>query len=508
MTREGSGARLVRNTLANGAGAASGVLIGLILTPFVIDGVGISAYGVFALALSLSFLGGYAAITDLGVEAATARFVAEARARDDTAGVNVAASSALVFFGAIALVVGPVIVLLSGPLVSLFGVEGDLRDAARLCFAFVGVQMFFELPARVYFAVLEGAQRFTVFQVLELTRGLAQAAGFVTVLVVDGSVAGLSAVTAAASLLMLLLGRVLAHRAVPGLRVSLRLASRAGLRPLLGYGTGLFATRLTGTLYRQMDKAIIGIGLDVRAVAVYEIANRIHTGAAMVQSVAASALLPAAAYARERVEVLREMFLRGTCYALAASLPVTLGAIVLAEPLVRTWVGERLTDAAGPTRLFLVYLVVLAVIIVGMTMVVALGEIRYVLLASIANLVLNFALSVALVGPLGVEGVILATLIAQTLMAVPVALMLMRRFAVPLSEWMARVVRPNLPGLVAQGATAWPIAWLGARADDLILVGLLLLASMATSYAAFFRFGLDGTRRAQLTGTVREALGT
>ena len=73
MAEEGSSARLVRNTLANGAGQVLAIVISLALTPFLIDGLGITAYGVFSLALSLTFFGGYAALADLGVEGAAVR---------------------------------------------------------------------------------------------------------------------------------------------------------------------------------------------------------------------------------------------------------------------------------------------------------------------------------------------------------------------------------------------------------------------------------------------------
>jgi O-antigen/teichoic acid export membrane protein len=73
MPKEGTGARVVRNTLANGAGAFTGIAISLILTPFLIRHLGLEAYGIWVLAQSLTFFGGYAAIADLGVEAAAVR---------------------------------------------------------------------------------------------------------------------------------------------------------------------------------------------------------------------------------------------------------------------------------------------------------------------------------------------------------------------------------------------------------------------------------------------------
>ncbi len=257
-----------------------------------------------------------------------------------------------------------------------------------------------------------------------------------------------------------------------------------------------------------MDKAIIGVALGARSVTVYEIANRIHAGAAMVQSVSTSALLPATAYSRARIERLRELYLRGSCYTLAASLPVTAAAFIFAEPLVRTWVGDEVLSAAGPTRLFLVYLVIVATHAVGATMVVALGRLRFVSAVVTVNLVVNFAVSVALVDSLGVEGVILGTLAGQALAWGPLLWYFLREFDVSLGEWAKRIVVPNLPGLVVQGLTALPLIALAERATNLVEVAALALLSTGLSLATFMAIGLGSEQRAALLAVIGRAIGT
>src|SRR5690348_1672788 len=147
MPEEGSGARVVRNTLANGAGQLLSVVISLIMTPFLISGLGVEAYGVFTLSLTLTFFGGYAALADLGVEGAAVRYIAEARSDDDVEAVNRTVSTAAAFFSAIALVATPILVLLSSELADAFGVSADLKDEATFTFALVSAQLLFDLPS-------------------------------------------------------------------------------------------------------------------------------------------------------------------------------------------------------------------------------------------------------------------------------------------------------------------------------------------------------------------------
>lgn len=497
----------MRNTLVNGLGAVSAVLITLALTPFLITHFGVTAYGIFALSLTFSFLGGYASLADLGIEGAVARYVAEARSDKDLDAVNGIVSTGLAFFLGLSVLLTPVLVGASIALVEVFDVPAALHGDAVLCFALVAGQLVFELPARIAYAVLEGAQRFGAYQAIELVRAASQAIGFILAIVMDWSIAALGATVMASSLVVLVLGWTLARRTVPGLRVRRSLVHRSILRKLVSFGGALFVIRLTGTIYRQMDKVIIGVALGASFVTTYEIANRIHAGAAMVQSIAASALLPAAAFSRSRADILRDMFLRGTSYTVAASLPVTVATFIFAEPLIRTWVGERLLDATASTRLFAIYLAFAVVHIVGATMVVGLGHVRFTMLLAIANLAINIVISIALVDPLGIEGVVLGTVLAQALVWPFLLRFFLRRFEVGLGDWWRRVVLVNLPGLALQAVTGLPLLWVANRAGNLVEVGVIVLISIAFSLAGYLLFGLPREQRVVLFTTLRRALG-
>ncbi len=507
MTDEGSAARLVRNTLANGAGQVAGVIVTLILTPFLIDGLGVEGFGIWALALSFSFLGGYASLTDVGIEVALARYIAEARSDGDNRAASEVASTGMAFFSLIALVAAPLVAGLSYPLTHLFGIDDAMRTGAVVCFASVGGQLVFEMPARVFFASLEGAQRYVWFQGIELMRTGLQSILFVVVLITGAGVGGLGVALMATSAVVLVVAAVAARRAAPEVHVRRRYVSRARFKTLFTFGGQYFIVRVCGTLYRQMDKAIVGVALGPRLVTAYEIANRIQQGASMVQSVAASALLPATAFLRKSTEILRELYLRGTNYSTAVGLAVAAAGFIFAEDLIRTWVGERLTESSTGARLFLVFVAFTAVHAVGTSMIVALGRMKFVISVTLVFIAVNLILSVALVGPMGYEGVILGTVIAQALVWVPYTVYFLRCFEVTWGEWIRRVALPNVPGLALQAATAYPLLYLADRAGNLVEVGLLTLLSVVLSLAVFARVGLPASDRTRLWSTIRSAVG-
>ena len=507
MAEEGTAARVVQGTLTNGLGTLAGVAISLVLTPFLIRNLGLEAYGVWTLALTLTFVGGYMALSDLGVEVAAVRYIAEARSSGDTELANRVLSSSFFFFLAVAAILTPILVLAASGLTRLFSIEGELRSDATLTFALIAGQLVFELPARAFVAVLAGAQRFGLYQGIELARVSLQACLFVVVIVTDAGIVGLGAATMASSAVVLVLAAGAALMTDRRLRVSPRNVSRGVLRSLLSFGGELLALRLVGTLYRQMDKLIVGIPLGPRAVTFYEVANKLHMAALMFQSISASALTPATAYVRTRKEILKDMYLRGSAYTVAISLPIAVAGLILTEPIIRTWLGEELTEATTASRIFLAYLTFVVFHIVGTTMCVALGRVRFILYVATANLALNFVISVALVGPLEVNGVVLGTLIAEAIAWPPLLWFFLREFDVSLGEWLRRTVVPNVPGLAAQLATAPLIFYAGQRAGNLAEVGALGLLSVAISLAVFPWVGLRGPDRRLLFATLASAIG-
>jgi O-antigen/teichoic acid export membrane protein len=507
VSRTTSSSTLVRNTLANGAGGMAGMAIGILITPFTISQLGLSAYGIWTLALTLSFAGGYAAMSDLGIEDATVRYVAEAHGDDDLSGLNRTVATTLAFFAVLGVGLAIATIVLASTLTELFDAPEELRGASILAFACVGGQLAIEMPSRALTAVLEGTSQYVAYQAVELSKAILFAIFTIVVLLNDWGVGGLGiayVVTTAASFVAYW---VVARRTVPDLRVSPFRASWTELKRLLSYGTSVFVFRLTGTLYRQMDKLILGVATEPRLVALYEIANKIHLAAALVQSKSTSALVPATAQARRDIALLRDMVLRGTSYTVAASLPFTTAAIVFAEPLLRDWIGPEAVEATSAAQLFLVYLTIVVFHRVGTTMLVALGTVRQLIYISLAITVVNLVVSLALVGPLGLEGVLLGTLVATIVGWVPELRLVLKGFELSLGTWLRRILVPQLlPAVVQVGVLFIGLALVG-DAGSLILDGLWLLLSVFVAIVVFVRFSIGAEERGALIRTLKRAVG-
>jgi len=253
-----------------------------------------------------------------------------------------------------------------------------------------------------------------------------------------------------------------------------------------------------------MDRAIIGIVLTVSAVSLYEVTFRIQSLATLAMVMASSAVLPAAAYNASRLDVekQRELFLRGTKYAVALVLPITVAAMLYARILIIAWVGAKYASVAGETRLFLVFPLVGCLNQVGVAMLIGLGLVRRVLALQVVAVATNLVLSLVLARHFGIAGVILGTLVGNLAVWLPYVRLLLAAFDVSPGAWLRRIVLPNVPGAAAQlavGVATYP--WT-SRVTALGPVGCIAVASCAVYAVTFAVTGLSTDERRHLVTRV------
>jgi O-antigen/teichoic acid export membrane protein len=496
---------LVRNTAVNALGRVINAALAIALTPYLLHRLGAAQFGVWTLATTLTFTSGYLSLAELGLQQAAVRLIAAARARNDTNAMNEVLSTTLWVYTALGVVLGAALVAVAGVLTHLFNVGEPLAHAARLTFAVIGLQLAVDLPCAALYAFLEGVQRYGTLRAVDVGSRLVWAAAVAAAVVLGHGVVALAVMSLATAVLALVLAGIAAQVVTGPGEFRITSPSRRTLRVLARSGSSLLVLRVLGVLYSQMDRAIIGIALTAVAVARYEVIYKIHATAALGIGVAASALMPASAYlaAADDDVRLREMFLRGTRYAIAFVVPISVAGIVYARALIRTWVGAEYVGLTGAAQLFLVYPVLAVVVTVGQTMLVGLNRMREMLQLQVIAVAVNLGLSIALVRPLGVIGVVWGTVIAYVIQWVPLTRVFLAQFGVSVAVWVRSVVVPTLVPLVAQVAFGIATVGIADRASHLWGVAALFGASYLVAIAVFAAVSMDASERRQLFDAAR-----
>lgn len=508
MLKDNSGIKLIRNTLANGVGALAGSAISVLMTPFLIQNLGLEIYGIWILALTLTFSGGYLASADLGIETATACAVAEARSdsANDYAALNRVVSTTAVFFTILGLIAALAMMGLAWPLTQLFHIPKGQEHAAFICFLLIGSQIVIELPTRTFIATLEGAQKLTTYQAVEFIRTLIQSSLWAVAIITHTGLVGLSVGLCISTLITFFLYWSLTHRAVPGLSISYRHASRHEFRGLFSFGKDVLLLRLTSTLYNHMDKFILASVVGSIGVGVYEVANKIYLLVTMVGSLSISALLPTTANHRGDQHVLRDIYLRGTCYTAALSASVAIAAFFLAGPLIEHWIGSDTKEAVLPAQIFALIIFFNGFHNVGSVMVIPLRKMRKLTEITLMTTLMNLLFSVILVHYFDVVGVVLGTALSF-LIAWPIYLIFYtRNFDSSLTMFKNRVLKPNVLPTIGQGIFLAIFLFALKNLSNLPIT-LTVFALSCCCYMLIFLFiGLKSTERNVLFEMLRSSV--
>lgn len=406
--------RILLNTAWTGAGTVWAMVVTIVALPITLKGLGSEVFGLWVLLSTFSAMTGWFSLADLGVGTATTRDVAARVALDDHEGASRVITSALTLFVGMGLIFGLAFALI-GPWVlpRLFDTAPDLVDDLRFAIIVYAVQVVVDQASNSCQASLDGLQRADLSRLSDGVRRTLVAAAVAVTAVVGGGLPAVALASLGASVIGTVVVALVLHRVR---RTWWR--SRPGtahMRALLAYGRTVAVLRPIGVIHRQMDRLVVGAILGPSAVALVEIATQIQNGAEAVLSSSSYAVMPAASWVRARDDhaSLRELLLRGTKYTCLVTLPVVVGAMLLAGPIVDVWVGPDNQEAAGLAVLALAYTGLTCGVQVASSLLIGVGRAGTVLKAAAAAIAINLVGSIVLVHVVGIAGAFIATLLGS-----------------------------------------------------------------------------------------------
>ncbi|MBU3674025.1 MAG: hypothetical protein FGM34_03080 [Solirubrobacteraceae bacterium] len=399
-----------RNALASVATAVAGIAVALISTPLIIDHVGRSGYGVWAVAMAVVV---YLGILEAGFAPVAQRRVAAALGSDDRAGAVRVFWSTLIFYLALGVLAAAVVFLLAPVVAALFDFPGDLETQAVELLRIVALAIPLGLLMAALTNALQGAERFSAVAVTALMGALAYLVALALLVRSGSSLSQLGwAVIAQLVVLIVARGALILELALsrPGV------VSRAEAREMLSMSARLQVSVASLIVNGQSDRVVTGLVAPPATVAQVSIAAQVAEAGRLM---AAAPLAPVTnrfsalegAQERERLESLFGEVDRQWVSLVTGA--VAIGALC-AVPLVEAWLGRGFLEAG----LFAAALVIAygSSIVFGVRIALlrALGrpglESRTGLVLMALNLVFTVPLAILLDAPGVVAGTLLAYL--------------------------------------------------------------------------------------------------
>jgi O-antigen/teichoic acid export membrane protein len=472
---------MARGTLAQQGAQAATLLAALIITTLLARRLELEEFGLYGLVVS--FLG-YIAFAISSAEAAAVRSIAalpEGRER------NQVFTAALLVYAVLGVAAGLVLAAGGAVLVGLLGFSEGLVHSGREASVAVGVVTAVGWPLKAFHAVLRADQRFGTASATEALGQVLLTVSVVAVLTVDGPLWLLIAVGSSVPLFMGIcaLPAVVVGPSVVGLAP--RGIRREDLRKLATASFGMFGVGAADVVVTSLDRVILGVFRPAASLGLYEGAIRPNNVIRSATSAFSVTLLPVLSRleSTQGGALQRALVLRGTRYMLAAVAPPTAALIVLSEPVLTTWLGERFADSWVACAIFLAWWLVASNASIAETTMFVDGKLSRMVRLSWSVALINLVLSLALAPLLGLEGVALGTTLAYMVVLPFWVRYMLRRFDLGVGE-LARAAWLPAYSAAALAAGLALLARLTMPLDSAPVVLAVLAVAVASGWAVVF----------------------
>ena len=368
--------RLIINVLSNyGLTLVAGVTA-LVMVPVVVSELNRGGYG-----LAMMLLSTFTIMTTLGnaVNRAMQRYLPQDMASTETDRVNATFNSAMLMYGLLGAGAAVVVLMIRGWYLDDPAIDAQLRADGNTAFLVVAGLILIEGPMLAFQAGLESIQRFdlvgaytsaaTVLRMVVVIAFFKLGHGSVLVFVVSQVIAVMIA--------SLLFGRSL-FKAMPGLRVSLRLVRRDSLKALAVFSAAGLLVTGGNVLGLEGFRVLVGKGLGMQDVGGLSAVWTVRSMVFMIICSMTNVLTPTASSldARGSSESLAKLLVASTKYASVAAASTCLIPLAVAGAFLRLWLGDEFGNLQTLMLIILITQVPIAASTSAQQILIGLGRMR------------------------------------------------------------------------------------------------------------------------------------
>ena len=471
------------------------IVVMMQLTPFVLATVGPDQNGVWVTIVSAT---GILRLLVLGVPMASVKSIAESVGRKDSAGVNRAVSTCLGITLAMAFVAAGIgcaqsFVFEADYLAGSLGSALDPRQiaAAKTAFMLSALQVAAAFATRLPYGILDAHDDFLTRNAVmggELLLRLALTLLWLPRDPTLETLAWIQIVSMSVEFAVAWTALALRHR---GVRFGLAHFEPKLVRGILSFSVFAMLLNVGSLLAFRCDALVIGKWMDGTATTEFDIGNKFFEPLTGFVIGIGAVVMPMATRLQAAGDLsgLRPAFLKWSKISFSLVLAVGAFLLVLGPEFLGVWIGPRFEGPSGEVVRILMasFLAYLPVRGVALPILMGLGRPVPPTVALLVMGAVNVALSIALVGPLGIAGVALGTAIPNVAFSIYVGIVACRELGVGALDFVRYVlVRPLVGALPAVGVL---LAWKHAtRVDswfELIAAGASMAAAFGVAWVLF-----------------------
>ncbi len=484
---------VARNVSTRYLAIATDAAIGLMLLPFNVRHLGTSAYGLWMLTASMTT---YFSVLDLGFGGSIVRFIAHYRAKRDLRSLNEIASTLFAIFTVVGLIAYAVFMLLAWNVRHVVNVAPDQVPTARALMLIIGVYVSLGFPFSIFGGVINGFQRYDVNNIVGIGSSAIVAVVNVVMLWNGATLVQLVFATTLLRIATYVVYRQNAYQVFPALSIRPSLFRWTRVRELTSFSVYVSIIDWSNKLNYSIDAIIIGAFLSSSFVALWTVPQRLAEMIQRLTNQLNGVLVPVVvdSDAGAKPERLRLIFLEATRLSLASVMPLAAALIILARPLILSWVGPRFESSIVVAQILMVVVAIRVGNSTATTVLKGAGRHRLLSIANAGAAVANVALSLLWIRRYGLVGQAMGTFVpvAFTSMFIlwPAAC---RRVGISVTRATLQAVWPTVWPLAVMTAVAVPLR--DALPPRLIAVAFTAAVSALAYIATFLAFAVKREER-------------
>jgi O-antigen/teichoic acid export membrane protein len=491
--------KIIRNTLFNIVGRFWSFVIFFILTPYIINHIGVERFGIWAV---VSVLTGYLGLFDLGISTSFVKYIAEYHTLRDYGKINHVANTGFLFYLIFSFVVIALAMIFIHPILSLFHIPPSLYSEAVFVFCLGLILFGVSNSFNVFGAIQNGLQRMDISNKVAIAVSIPSVAGTVIALEYGYGLPGLMMNNAFIILMTSVINVIVAYKIFPAFKFSpLSLSDKETFRLLFTFGYRVQVSAIASAIHFQMDKFLLAFFLNVSCVTYYTVASQTAASVREIPLLLLRAILPAASEidAGKNREALNVLYFRSLKYIVLVGVCLLTVTFLLADPFLDLWLGTGYATSANTLKILMAGYFFNILTGPGYFILNGMGKPQYGMRSSILAMVMNLILGIVLVMGIGYYGVVIGTTLSMIAAALYFIVMYHRVMEVPLWNMVKNLfLKPFFSGGLVLLVMVLPIRQIHSF-SWLIFIGLLtLIMTLFGTLIVFSRY-LDSFDRSMLS---------
>jgi O-antigen/teichoic acid export membrane protein len=312
----------------------------LCLPPLVLSHISMSDYGLWSASFILIM---YVGLTDVGFSNVYVRYSARYHAQGDTNSINRLLSTGVITLSLLSALVLTGLWILLPHVLDFLNVDAAQRGMAKVLVIGTASMFLLDLSLGAYCYLLHGLQRIREEQKVAVIGYILELVLIFIFLQMGVGVYALLAAFVLRYLWSLTSFIRLAHRFLPGLRISFRHFDKQKLQLFFGFGAAVQASALVGTALFSLDRVLAGFMLGPKGIALFELGAKLPVAAISVPSTISNVTMPAASrhstYGND--QAIQKLYTSASrAISMISGFPLGFMA-VFAAPIAHAWLGVR-----------------------------------------------------------------------------------------------------------------------------------------------------------------------